>query len=82
MVTIEGLHCNLMTVQVKKKTLSHLFLGEKAELKAMLSKKYGHFKVKDIRSSKLWSHMQGGKKKDVKVQIVPASELRCCQREG
>ena len=48
----------------------------------MLSKKYGRFKVKDIRSSKLWAHMQGGRKKEVEVFIVPATEIRCSQREG
>ena len=61
---------------------SYYFLGERAELKSALSKKYGCFKVKDIRSSKLWNDMQGGKKKEVEVLIVPANELKCSQRKG
>ena len=52
-------------------------IGERAELKAVFSKKYGHFKIKDIRSSKLWKHMQGGSKKKVEVVLVPAANLKC-----
>ncbi len=58
------------------------FIGEKAELKTVLNKKYGNFKVKDIRSSKLWLHMQGERKKDVEVFVVEATKLKCSRREG
>ena len=57
---------------------------ERIELKSVFTKRFAHLRVREVQSSRLWSHMARGdsKAKVLETLLVPATSLKYSQRMG